>query len=71
MTLPHSPHRVQHAGEAACFPVSFGIGMVGVSVIISFRNTEFLSVISLLHIDLWKQKDVVCRIFKAGLFVKG
>ena len=40
-------------------------------MIISFRNTKFLSVISLLHIDLWKQKDVVCRIFKAGLFVKG
>ena len=51
--------------------MSFGIGMVGVSVIISFRNPEFLSVISLLHIDLWKQKDIVCRIFKAGLFVKG
>ena len=51
--------------------MSFGIGMVGVSVIISFRNTEFLSVISLLHIYLWKQKDVVCWIFKAGLFVKG
>ena len=51
--------------------MSFGIGMVGVSVIISFRNTGFLSVISLLHIDMWKQKDVVCRIFKAGLFVKG
>ena len=51
--------------------MSFGIGMVGVSVIISLRNTEFLAVISLLHIDLWKQKDVVYWIFKAGLFVKG
>ena len=51
--------------------MGFGIGMVGVSVIISFRNTEFLSVISLLHIVLRKQKYVVCRIFKAGLFVKG
>ncbi len=40
-------------------------------MIISFRNTEFLSVISLLRIVLWKQKDAVCRIFKAGLFVKG